>query len=266
LVAVAVALASLASLAPLVGAAEAPRADARGVARAKVDEGVRLTEQGRYADALRAFEEAYALFPSPKIQFNIALANEELERYAAAFEAMSRFLADPQDAAKAKIARGRKVLEGLAKKVGRIAVASEVAGDEVFVDGQRRGVTPLGAALVVDPGAHAVTVKRGDVQLTENVTVGPGEERSVSPQPSAVAVAPAEPPSPPPAAVPAPAAPAATPASAVLTHQAAAPEPARRRWLLWGAVGGGVVLALVITSLLVFRGTNYPDSGYQVTF
>jgi hypothetical protein len=276
------------------------KADPRAEARAKIDEGARLTEQGRYADALRAFEEAYALYPSSKIQFNIALANEELARYAAAFEAMTLFLAEPRDVAPAKIARARQVLEALAKRVGRITVGSDATGDEIYVDGRRRGVTPIAGAIVLDPGAHAVTIKRGAIQHTENVTLAAGEERALTLAiPAAVTTAPTpgspgvvavdgpteplagqEPPARP-SQQPDPATPelprsgpaaggGVAPAVTLVREPGgpgapAAPAGDRRRWWLWGAVGGAVVL-VVIGSLFVFRGTSYPDPEHKVTF
>ena len=58
-------------------------------------------------------------------------------------------------------------------------VTSDQADDQVFVDGRPRGATPLAKPIVVDAGAHAVTVKRGAAQFADNVSLAGGEERPV---------------------------------------------------------------------------------------
>ena len=62
--------------------------DPQGKARAQVllKEGSALYKQADFAAALRKFEEAYALYPSPKLQFNIAQADRELGRIVEAVE------------------------------------------------------------------------------------------------------------------------------------------------------------------------------------
>src|SRR6516225_2968499 len=49
-------------------------ARARRAARSKLVEGVTLLRQGDYAAALSRFEEAQALVPSPKIEYDLGLA------------------------------------------------------------------------------------------------------------------------------------------------------------------------------------------------
>ena len=248
------------------GVAAAPTAggaapDKREAARAKLKEGAARMTEGDYAGALAAFEAAYALVPSPKIQFNIGAAYDALVRYAAAHDAFTRFLADPQDAPAETVAKARAHLAALDKKVARIAVTA-AAGSEVFVDGQPRGMTPLAAPIVVDSGAHAVTVRRGEARWSDDFTLGAGEERPV-----VVAELAARPP------VVEPGVPPPVPPAAMGTESgvvAVSPPPARpiyRRPLFWGLVGGAVVVAAAAVVIAIAAGSTVypvPDRGFEL--
>jgi hypothetical protein len=228
-------------------------ADPRDEARTKLRAGIGLMEQGDYAGALAAFEAAYALVPNPKLQFNIGTAQDALARPAAAHEAFSRFLADPRDAPAETVGKARDALAALEKRVGRITVTSDRADDQVFVDGRPRGATPLPRPVIVDAGAHAVTVARGDAQFTENVSLAEGQERAVAARFAA--------PEPPPVArqPPAAAEKKPTPPEAVLERSSSPPPPTPRpfytRAWFWVAVAG-VAAAGVSGALFLRSGTE----------
>ncbi len=65
--------------------------DAR--ARELYDNGATLYDEGRYEDAVAAFEEAYRLSKRPALLFNIANALERLARYDEALDVLSRYRA-----------------------------------------------------------------------------------------------------------------------------------------------------------------------------
>jgi hypothetical protein len=254
------------SVLALAVAWRAEAADLRDEARARLRAGVALMEQGDYAAALAAFEEAYALVPNPKLQFNIGTAQDALARRAAAYEAFTLFLADPRDAPAETVARARTALAVLEKKVGRIAVTSDAADDKVFIDGRPRGTTPLPRPIVVDAGAHAVTITRGEAQFTENVTLAEGEERAV--------VARFAPPAVPPVTQPettiVPRVAETTPPETTLATKPAPPPPPPpetrpfygRPWF-WLLVGGAA--AAGVAGAFLLRGTEYPASDDKVT-
>ncbi len=72
--------------------------DAKVVATTKLVEAARLFDEGRFAQSLQLLEEACALFPSPKIAFNLGKTYRELGRDANALAALEQFLADANPA------------------------------------------------------------------------------------------------------------------------------------------------------------------------
>src|SRR5438552_10911639 len=98
-------------------AAEAPDEAAREKAKAKVQEGARRFDAGDATAALALFKEAYEIFPSPKINYNLGLAYRKLERNGPAFMAFERFLRETPDTTPEYAAHSRKELETLAKRV-----------------------------------------------------------------------------------------------------------------------------------------------------
>ena len=153
----------------------------RGAARAKLVEGDGLLKQGSYIEALGAFKEAYALFPSPKIHYNFGLALKGMGRNAEAMEAFDRFLAEANDASPDARARAVASRNDLLTRVGVVRVTAEVDGASILIDGREHGRTPQSSEIHLDPGPHMLTVDRGGGRLpfTERLEVRAGVPLSV---------------------------------------------------------------------------------------
>src|SRR5437773_624060 len=82
----------------LLAGAAAAQEDPRADARSRLEEGSRLYQRGDFEAALRAFNEARALYPSAKLYFNIGQTLNRLGRPAAAADAFEHFLAEATDA------------------------------------------------------------------------------------------------------------------------------------------------------------------------
>src|SRR5436190_17089273 len=89
--------ACLLALAALVAAhrAGASEGDAATKARASVlvKDGARAFDGGDYTAALARFQEAYAVYASPRIMFNLGQCYQRLGRYVEATESFEGFLA-----------------------------------------------------------------------------------------------------------------------------------------------------------------------------
>src|SRR3954467_7868067 len=74
--------------------------EARAKANAQIllREGTALFDRGEAAAALRKFEQAYAIFASPKILFDIGAADRLLDRPVEALQAFQRFLVEAPQA------------------------------------------------------------------------------------------------------------------------------------------------------------------------
>jgi hypothetical protein len=150
-------------------------------ARALLDQGTKLYEQGDVAGALEKFQAAYAAFPSPKLMFNIGQANRDLHRHLDALEAFEKFLADAPDALPEMTADARKSVSQLQKKLGQIQIDCMTSGAEVSVDGKSVGRTPLPDLVWATPGHHQITAKHESVSpAVEEVDVKAGSVSNVT--------------------------------------------------------------------------------------
>jgi len=147
--------------------------DKRTRARALLVEGQKLHDAGEYGEALDRFEKAYALVPSPKIQFNFGLAYNGLDRPADAMRAFQSFLAEAGDAPPANVAKEREYVARLTKRVGPLELDGDTGGAEVSVDGRSFGGS---TRVLIDPGPHQLTVdKPGRSPFLNRLTVAAGE-------------------------------------------------------------------------------------------
>jgi hypothetical protein len=251
---VAVALAVVAA-APWSRIARAEETDARAAAKAKVEEGAGLLKGHQDAGALAAFEDAYQIFPSPRIFFNIGLANVGLARNPQALRAFQRFLIEAPDASVESVSRAKAQVQALLPKVAIVDVISPRPGLEIVVDGESMGRSPLTAPLYLDPGQHRLLAKANETAppSVKTFEVAGGTRIRV-----------AVPVSPPPMAAPSPAA-VATRASAppsapdVENHGTSEVEPRpiyARPWF-WAAAAG--VVAAVTVSLVLTVGSSTKD-------
>lgn len=185
----ALAIASSASAAPR--AKRPPPAGPSKAARKEADAhfktGVGLFERGKYADALAAFEKAYALAPHPIVLYNIAGCHRELLHYRAAVAAYQRFLAEGAGKVPAeRLDAARTELDALYARTAKVTVTLPAAlGDaELTLDGERIDTADM--PLLLAPGEHRLTVRAdGKRDADKIVRVAPGDELSVAMEPEA---------------------------------------------------------------------------------
>lgn len=262
--------------------AQADPEAAKAAAKAKLVKGSLYLDAGSYARALAEFEDAYKVFPSPKIFFNIGLANVRLGRFPEALRAFDRFLIEATEADPSTIAQARTQADLARPKVGVIEVLCPREGVEIALDDHVVGRTPLDEALYVSPGSHRLTARSADpeaVPLVRTLDVAGGARQKVevpgSPPDLARPLVPAgsaakatalstpslPAPAPPPARVAAPVslaihAPAPRPVSAPADDR-----PLHSRPWFWGVAGAVVVAAGVTLWLTVGRSTHDPETS-----
>jgi len=207
---------------------------AKEKAQALLKEGSALYKQADFSAALEKFEAAYVLYPSPKLQFNIAQADRELGRIVGAVEAFETFLAQAPDAAPEIVAEARQSLAELKPRLGQLRI-DVVGGAQIQVDERAVGLTPLARIVWVLPGRHRVGFKHPSyIPASVDVVVAAGEIRTVAPRLLRIGEA---------VASPAPA-PAPPPPATIETAPVAPPAPenafASKPWYFWTAAAATV--------------------------
>jgi len=133
---------------------------------------------GKYADALRIYEEAWRLKQSPDIAANLAQTETELGKHRDAAEhfafALAHLLPSSTDEQKRALADG---LEAEKRLVGTLHVTLEPADSKLNVDGAVVSLPPSGD-LFVDSGEHRCSVTHeGYESNTQVVQVSRGASR-----------------------------------------------------------------------------------------
>ncbi|MBL8677576.1 MAG: PEGA domain-containing protein [Myxococcales bacterium] len=130
-------------------------------ARSLFDQGIAAADEGRYADAVTAFERSMQLRPSPVVQYNLAMAYRGVGRLLDAITAFERYLANPgARATRESLAETQRALEGVRAEVPELRFALAPSEATATIDG--RPIASLGEALRVDPGRHVIEVTASD--------------------------------------------------------------------------------------------------------
>jgi hypothetical protein len=222
-----------------------------------VQRGLELRRRGNDAEALRAFEEAHAMRPSPRVRAQIALAKQALGAWVDAEAGLVDALGATADA---WIARNRAPLEAALSSVRRhlawLEVATNAPATRIFVNGVELRVVP-GEAMRVVAGVVVLDVRaEGYVPVQRRLEIAAGARAR-----EVVTLAPVAAPTPPTSPSTAPAvASSSAPPSTPMTH---APENGRRTFA-WIAGGAGVTLLVTAVVAHVERenlAAIYLDDG-----
>jgi hypothetical protein len=209
-------------LASLLVAATA-RADSKlDEAKAHLASGTQLYDENNFRGALVEFQKAYELAPSWRILFNIGQVEMEVQDYAGALRAYTRYLKEGgPDVPPDRLAQVNSEIERLKGRVGFLVVQT-TAGAQVLVDDVQVGYAPLPESVAVSAGQHRVTVTLAGREPLTRVFDVAGRE-SVT---AALAIE----------------APTSTgPTTSTVTTTAPKPEGPRSKtpvYVMWGVTGG----------------------------
>jgi len=163
--------------------ASAALAESNGVEQAREHflRGVDFYKDQSYDAALAEFSRAYELSPNYRVLYNLAQVQLDRHDYAAGLKLYQSYL----DGGGTEIPESRRqqVTEEIAqlqKRVGRLRVRCDVPGAEVSIAGTIVAKTPMGAAVLVNPGVVQLSVtKPGYVTDSRTLSVVGAEEQSV---------------------------------------------------------------------------------------
>ena len=143
-------------------------------AEAAIERGVQQRKKGDDHQALKEFEQAYAIEKSPRALAQIGLAHMALGHWVEASNALEQALEPKGDA---WIAKKRTILENAATQVdhhvGVVEIEGNPPGATVSLNGTPAGAVPLRSKVVA--GEVAISVAAGGyMSLLRKVTVDPG--------------------------------------------------------------------------------------------
>jgi len=143
------------------GAAHAQTGGSEAAATALFEEGRRLMNQGKYADACPKLAESQRLAPSGGTLLNLAECYEKNGQTASAWAALKAVAAranaaGKHDVEKRALERASALEPNLARLTISLASGSDVPGLAIKRDGVEVGRAEIGVALPVDPGPHTI--------------------------------------------------------------------------------------------------------------
>jgi hypothetical protein len=162
------------SVARIAGAQGAPEE-----ARQAFQEGVRLLEDARYAEAVAALERSRTLREVAPVLYNLALAYRGTGAYLQAIATFERFLAvaTPREPLRNDASA---IIAALRAALARVQVRVVGEAGEVRLDDRVIGQGNLERTLAVDPGRHVLEARRpGYRAVVQPVTLSPGGAESV---------------------------------------------------------------------------------------
>ena len=228
-------------------------------------EGEQLFAKGKYTEAAKRFEEAFAENPDHAYLFNAAVAYEKAGDTADALRVYEKFAVfTPNPERRAQVEAKVKTLEAeLARTHTRLQVSVEPAGAFLFIDAEPKPLeTPFEGWLPA--GRHELSLRKSGFEaLTEVVELTAGEPRKVRVTLRALGAGPtvdtgAKTPSPPPRAD-------ATPIQGPPVEPVAPTSSGgiATRWWFWTAIGVVVAGGVTATVLLWPDGStsDSPSAG-----
>lgn len=142
--------------------------------------GDELLDVRRYAEALAAYDDAYALNPTAALLYNRGRALQFLGRYPEALEAIEQFARDASPEVRARVPALARLLEDLRGRVGALVVVGLADGARVLVNDRQVGITPLAGPLAVPAGRVTLDVfAEGYFPLHRDVEVAPRTTRKL---------------------------------------------------------------------------------------
>jgi hypothetical protein len=153
-------------------------------ARTEFDAGVAAAYGERWDEALRRFERAYELYPSPIVLFNLAGAQIRTGHIVAGVESYQRFLHDATSGPEVRHRAAAEAASAAAsQRIAHLHVSVEPMQprDGLEIDTRVFRHAAIGADLPLDPGPHSVAVIRdGTAVGRERLRLSEGESRSIT--------------------------------------------------------------------------------------
>lgn len=115
-------------------------------------------ETKHYAEALAAYDVAYAIAPNAALLYNRGRALQFLGRFPEALEAIERFAVQAPPELRERVPGLPLLLDELRARVGTLVITTRVEGARVLVDDKQIGITPIAGPVRVTAGRRSIEV------------------------------------------------------------------------------------------------------------
>ena len=142
-------------------------------------EGQAALEEGRFTDAVRAFQGSLAIADRPGTMFNLGLAYRGLDRCREAVDAFEQVIGLSQDAG--LVEQARTLRADADRCVGHVTLTVSGRASEVLVDGEEVRLLDGQHVLSLNPGRHTFEARReGHVPARASVDLARGARDSIT--------------------------------------------------------------------------------------
>lgn len=149
-------------------------------AEAAFKRGFELFEEGNYQAALVEFKQAYKMSPNYKMLYNIGLVSKQLNDYAGALDAFTRYLNDGgTNVVVSRRVEVNQEIQKLRNRVAQVSIKVDRPGAEISVDGASVGTSPLATPLTLNIGRVRVAARLNDRTDEKVIELIPGQSMAV---------------------------------------------------------------------------------------
>ncbi|MBN1774705.1 MAG: PEGA domain-containing protein [Deltaproteobacteria bacterium] len=144
--------------------------------------GLALMQGENWDGAYLEFERSIELFPTRSALFNLAMCQKALFHYVESLRSFQRFLEVYRDQAdQAQLQSVAEVIRELNALLTDMVIEVNVAGAEIYLDGDLVGTAPLAEAVQVGAGTHTVEARLdGYISAQQTLPVVLGERPTVA--------------------------------------------------------------------------------------
>jgi hypothetical protein len=146
---------------PPTAPATPPASEPSNVIRAqeKKAEGDKAMDSLRYAEALVAYNESYALDPKPALLYNLGRTHEALDQLPQAVEKLEAFQKTAPPELLARVPNLKDRIANIKKRVSQLTINVNVPGARIFVRDVVVGQSPLGKTLALKAGKANILIE-----------------------------------------------------------------------------------------------------------
>jgi hypothetical protein len=163
------------------GAEAAPMDDLKAQAAARKQAGDQAMEALRYADALAAYTDVYAVTKDPALLYNMGRALQALNRFPEALEKLTAFEAAASPELKARVPRLPKLIADIRERVTTLTIRTNIEGARILVRNTVVGRAPLEGPLKLVAGPAEIEIEaEGYFTAKKSLELRGGTEQDVN--------------------------------------------------------------------------------------